>query len=307
MRYESDNRSASVRDEGECMVEADGRRGERGQVVSVAAAIFAAFALFFIWRFVKARLWYWGLSWGWDAIDFALPLPEETFMDLALVSFVVCMLAAMGPHVRRLMGRPDAEWGDTREILYWLGSGACAWCLMSATVNSVPMEFSVRMSFEPGDGTAVLQIAYIVLSVAVYAAVTVFAHGERGMVKACCLCFAPAIALFSGAAFVAIGIAFVAVHLLRRIGDALNEADAEADEWTDEDDEMFDELYGKWRRVCYRAYPEDDGEARGEEDRGEYAAESENGAPDGDSGKSDADKRDDGADGREPEERPSDK
>ena len=231
------------------LVHSDSLEGSWKEVCGVAAAIFASAFVIVVWRALKLFIRYARRAWGWDAIAFDLPLGTGAFMDIALGGLIVCMTVVAWPHLARLMRRPWDGWGETAEGLYWLGSAVCAWCFMTASNESLPLGIAYGLGLSTEDWGVALQISYIVLTVVTYVFIAAKTRGRLGAAPALGLCFAPVIALFSGFIFLAIGIAYVALFVLRAIGDALNRQDEEDDEWTDEDQGLLEDLYGKWQRT----------------------------------------------------------
>lgn len=219
------------------------------EVLGVAAVVLAAIVFFACWQFLRGLLDYLDWQWSWEALEFDMPLDIPGFMDLALIGLIVCMLAAGQPYFARLMRRPWNGWSDTSLGLYWLGSAVCAWCLMSASNLGLPLEIVSHLGISIDDWGVAAQLSYIVLSVVVYVLIASFTKNNHGPLAALGLCLSPLVAALSDFILVAIGIAYLATIVLRRIGAALNAEDAKEDEWTNEDDELFEDLIFKWRRT----------------------------------------------------------
>lgn len=227
----------------------DGELRTETEVLGVAAVVLAALVTFFGWQYLKALFDRLEWEWDWYALEFDMPLDIPGFMDLALVGFATCMLAVGLPYFARLMRRPWGGWGDAAHGAYWLGSAVCAWCFMSASNVGLPLEIAYHLGLPMDMWGIPVQLSYIIVSIVIYALIAWFTKDNPGPLAALGLCLSPLVAALSDFILVAIGIAYLATIVLRRIGAALNAEDAKEDEWTNEDDELFEDLIFKWRRT----------------------------------------------------------
>ena len=226
------------------------------EVLGVAAVVLATLVTFFGWQYLKALLDRLEREWDWYALEFDMPLDIPGFMDLALIGFAACMLAVGLPYFARLMRRPWGGWGDAAHGAYWLGSAVCAWCFMSASNVGLPLEIAYRLGLPMDMWGIPVQLSYIIVSIVIYALIAWFTKDNPSPLAALGLCLSPLVAALSDFILVAIGIAYLATIVLRRIGAALNAEDSKEDEWTDEDDELLEDLIFKWRHT--RKDPDDE-------------------------------------------------
>ena len=100
-----------------------------------------------------------------------------------------------------------------------------------------------------GDWGVAVQLSYIVLSIVVYALIAALTKNNPGPLAALGLCLSPVVAALSDFILVAIGVAYLATIAFKKIGAALDAEDEKESEWTDEDDELLEDLCLKWRRT----------------------------------------------------------
>ena len=211
--------------------------------------VLAALAFFAGWQFLKELFGYLERQWNWYALSFDMPLDISGFMDLAFIGLAACMLAVGQPYFVRLMRRPWAGWGETAMGVYWLGSAVCAWCFMSASNAGLPLEIASHLGFPMGDWGVAVQLSYVVLSIVVYALIAALTKNNPGPLAALGLCLSPVVAALSDFILVAIGVAYLATIAFKKIGAALDAEDEKESEWTDEDDELLEDLCLKWHRT----------------------------------------------------------
>lgn len=231
-----------------CTEEDNAKRAEI-EVLGVAAVVLAALTLFAGWQFLKELFGYLERQWSWYALSFDMPLDISGFMDLAFIGLAACMLAAGQPYFARLMRRPWAGWSETAMGVYWLGSAVCAWCFMSASNAGLPLEIASHLGFPMGDWGVAVQLSYIVLSIVVYVLIAALTKNNPGPLAALGLCLSSVVAALSGFILVAIGVAYLATIAFKKIGAALDAEDEKESEWTDEDDELLEDLCLKWHRT----------------------------------------------------------
>lgn len=214
-------------------------------VLTVAAVVLASAAVVAAWRLLKNVIYNWEFYWRWDALDFDLPFEAGALMNAALLGFAICMYIVAQPHLARIMNRPWEGRSETSATMYWLSGTACAACLLMASCESLPLGVAAHLGLSVDEWGVPFQLSYIVSSIAAYALAAGCAKENPGLVAGVGLSLAPLVALAGVPILLAIGIAFVAVHVLRRVGTALNTDE----EWTDEDEEMFEDLLQRRSRV----------------------------------------------------------
>lgn len=217
----------------------------RNDVAALAAAILASAVTIAAWSVLKNLIYNWDFFWKWYALDFDLPFRTGAFMNAALLGFAACMAVVAQPFFARLMNRPWEGRSETSTTIYWLGGTACAACLLVASSGSLPLEIASHLGVPVEEWGEALQISHILASILVYALAAGYAKAKPGLLAAVALSFAPLVALGSVFILLAVGIAFIAIPVLRWIGNALDEDD----EWTDDDEEMLEDLLRRRERT----------------------------------------------------------